>query len=82
MHLDIPTGQDQAFANNYKGAFMQAVEEFNSYGTAVYSAKTRIDPNAALQLYGFKASGCSSNYYYYCDYRFFLRIPSTLLNAR
>jgi hypothetical protein len=33
---------------------MAAVEEFNTYGAAVFSGKHRIDSAAALQLYGFK----------------------------
>ena len=37
-----------------QSAFMAAVEEFNTYGAAVFSGKHRIDSAAALQLYGFK----------------------------
>ena len=38
----------------FKSAFMAAVEEFNGYGVAAFSAKHRIDSATALQLYGFK----------------------------
>ncbi|CAK9095365.1 unnamed protein product [Durusdinium trenchii] len=40
-------------ALNFKSAFLKAVDEFNGYGSAVFSSKSRIDSNTALQLYGF-----------------------------
>lgn len=56
MSFYLAARQDIALANNFKGAFLQAVDEFNNYGQAVFSAKVKIDTNSALQLYGFKVS--------------------------
>lgn len=38
-----------------RAAFMQAVQEYNSYGTALNNAKWQIDECIATQMYGFKA---------------------------
>ncbi len=40
----------------FKSAFLQAVEEYNGFGSALYSPKLKVDNNDALQLYGLKAT--------------------------
>ena len=40
---------------DFRGAFLAAVDEYNTYGAAAHSAKWRIDDDTAAQMYGFKA---------------------------
>ena len=43
-------------AEGFKAAFMDAVSEYNSFGYAATNARYRVDDQAALELFGFKAS--------------------------
>ena len=50
----VVTHQDPTMP--FKSAFLQAVEEYNGFGSALYSAKLKVDNNDALHLYGLKAT--------------------------
>ena len=39
----------------YKSAWMDTIAEYNNYGFAANNPKYRVDDDAALQLYSFKA---------------------------
>ena len=41
---------------DYRSAFLRAIDEYNDFGAAVFSAKLRVDPTTALNLYGLKVS--------------------------
>ena len=41
---------------NYKDAFLQAVDEYNSYGAACSNRKIQVEAAFALRLYGLKVS--------------------------
>lgn len=43
-----------AFADDWKLAFEEAVGEFNNFGLASTNAKFQIDSQASMTMYGFK----------------------------
>jgi hypothetical protein len=43
-------------ADGFKLAFMDAIDEYNSFGFAATNPKYRVEQQAALELYGFKVT--------------------------
>lgn len=61
--LPIKRQEDENYGDSkedYKAAFLKAVEEYNNFGVACTQAKLRIDDSLALSLLGFKAGAITT----------------------
>ena len=61
--LPMKRQEDENYGNSkedYKAAFLKAIEEYNNFGVACTQAKLRIDDSLALSLLGFKAGAITT----------------------
>ena len=46
----------RVYASDFKAAFMDAIAEYNGYGSSAFRSKLKVDESTASFMYGFQAS--------------------------